>query len=181
MRTRRTITSLLALVAVALASTTLQAQSTVDADALLRAATAMEEHFASEGATVHGRMEAARLHIRSAEARTNEDPQAITSLRSAALLIGSTRPEQSAALFETAAVRALSIGDVQTAAHSYLDAASVLLHGGKRSFTASEFTQIQGWMEKAARLSNSPHLSGAEKEGIQGRIQTDGGRGLNAG
>jgi hypothetical protein len=181
MRNRLTITSLFGLVGVALASTTLHSQATVDPDVLLRAANAMEEQFASGGATIPARLEAARLHIRSAEARADEDPQAIASLRSAALLIGSARPEQSAALFETAAERALSIGDVQTAAHSYLDAASVLLHGGKRSFTASEFTQIQGWMEKAARLSNSPHLSGTEKEGIQGRIQQDGGRGLNAG
>lgn len=172
MKTSRILSGLvIGLFAAGLGLSTGHAQ-TVDpdrADRALREAQVLEQQM-QEKLVVSDRLEAARLHIESARARSADDPQAVASLRAAGNYIGSLRPSQASDLLSEAASRALAIGDLITAAHSYLDAAAVIAQSGKKSYTLSEAAQLERWITQAALLAESPLLDELDRGRILNRI-----------
>ena len=173
MKTLRRSMLIWAMMAFAMAATQAAAQqpNTDLADALLRQAVAAEDQASnSEGADAL--FEAARLHLESAALRASDDPQAVASIRSAALHLAYDRPTRSAELFAQAAERALAMGDVATAAESYIDAADALVGHGLRTSSAS-YAKAQTWLSQAATLATSADLSEAERERILKKVGLD--------
>ena len=107
---------------------------------------------------------AADLFERSAEVRTAADPQAVNCLRAAAnLRYNSGDKRRSLGLMEKAGDRAIRLGDVETAAHAYIDAAVI----------ASELRQGQRARElgeRAVLLAKSPLLSAAQRGALEYRM-----------
>ena len=107
---------------------------------------------------------AAKLYEASADARQAGDPKAFTHLRAAAFLrydAGDKRAGLS--LMEQAAQRAADLGDVISAANSYIDAAIV----------AAELNQApraQDLSRRAALLAKSPLLDGAQRTALLVRM-----------
>lgn len=174
MKTLRFSILLSALLMVALAATTAVAQqpNRQMADALVRQAEAAEDQASnSEGA--NSKWEAARLHLESVKYRAADDPQAVTSIRTAALYLAYDRPDRAAELLIEAAERALTIGDPTTAAESYMDAASTLLGGRYRQVSESDFVKAKNWMNQAATIVTADEVSDAARTRILNRVGID--------
>ena len=107
---------------------------------------------------------AAELFERSAEVRAPGDARAVTCLRSAATLrYNSGNKRKGLGLMEKAADRAIRLGDVVIAAHSYIDAAVIAseLRQGERALDLSQ---------RAALLVKSPLLSDAQRSALLERM-----------
>ena len=108
--------------------------------------------------------EAADLFERSADARTASDPRAVSCLRSAATLrYNSGNKRKGLGLMEKAADRAIRLGDVVTAANSYIDAA-VIAAELKQGDRARELG------ERAPLLTKSPLLSEEQRGALMYRM-----------
>ena len=108
--------------------------------------------------------QAADLFEQSAEARTQADPRAVSCLRSAATLRYNTgNKRRSLGLMEKAGDRAMRLGDVVTAANSYIDAAVIAaeLRQGDRARELSE---------RAVLLTKSPLLSEEQRGALVYRM-----------
>lgn len=135
---------------------------TTDAD---RAAAELHDRALALHADIRAFPRAARLHLRSAELRDASDPKAVESLSlAAALFWHSGRLSDASAAAEAAAQRALSIGDVFTAANRNVDRAVIAVQLG-------EPYAARAALRRAHLLSLSPHLTGAQKTHIRNRIR----------
>lgn len=132
------------------------------ADAVLQQAIAAEEQ-ASNSEGVDAGAEAARLHLESAKLRSADDPQAVASIRKAAMYLAYSHPERAADLMVEAAEKALGMGDVVGSANSYIDAAAMLLSSANHRVTVTDFAQAQSWLSQAATLATSAELSDAQR------------------
>lgn len=168
-RIARSLAPAIALLALSVPSASAQGTDPSDAERLLRQADAVEEEMYANGYTRATRMEAARLHLQSAEARAASDPQAITSLRTAARHIGDLDPDRAASLLVRAAERAVAMGDVETAAHAYIDAA-IMLKESRAEYTEEDGTRITAWHAKANLLSRSPLLTVTQRARLADRL-----------
>lgn len=145
------------------------------ADRILeRAQNAEEVASNSEGAS--SKFEAARLHEESARLRAADDPKAVTSLRAAGMYLAYDRPARAAELLVEAAERALAMGDVVTAANSYIDAAGALTGARYRTTSAQDIGKARSWMSQAATLATLPEFSDAERERVLRRVGLDKGQ-----
>jgi hypothetical protein len=109
--------------------------------------------------------DAARLHEQAARVRGAADPQSAKNLRQAARLYhyaGDVARARST--MERAADAAMQVGDVVTAAASYLDAAFMARDEGLA-------TEVERLVERARLLGNSPLLDAAQRDAILGRIR----------
>ena len=107
---------------------------------------------------------AAELFERSADARQPGDTRAVTCLRSAATLrYNSGNKAKGLTLMEKAGDRAIRLGDVMIAAHSYIDAAVIAseLRQGARATDLSE---------RAVLLAKSPLLSADQRTALLARM-----------
>lgn len=126
------------------------------ADALAREA---EGHYA----TPKRWREAARLHRRAAELH-GEDPQAVPQLRMAAWLYSASRDFASArTMMERAGERAAAVGDIDAAAHAYVDAALFAIDDGRED-------RLPGLVQRARVLADAPLLPEARRAAILQRI-----------
>jgi hypothetical protein len=146
-----------------------QAPDPVRADAVLQQAYAAEAQAARTGSIADSE-EVARLHIQSANLRAYSDPQAITSLRTAAFYLSYSKPAQAAELLVIAAERALARGDIITAANSYLDAAAAVTEGQGYRVSPEQYNQVERWLMRAAMLAESPLLDSADREILMRRL-----------
>ena len=108
--------------------------------------------------------QAAALFEQSAEARTIGDTRAVSCLRSAAMLrYNSGNKRKGLGLMEKAGDRAIRLGDVVTAANSYIDAAVIAaeLRQGERARELGE---------RAALLAKSPLLSADQRGALLYRM-----------
>ena len=108
--------------------------------------------------------QAAELFERSAEARTDADPRAVTCLRSAATLrYNSGNKRKGLGLMEKAGDRAIRLGDVVTAANAYIDAAVIAseLRQGERARELGE---------RAVLLAKSPLLTAEQRGALEYRM-----------
>lgn len=116
------------------------------------------------GASLNRLREASRLHERSANLRSAEDPQTFDCLQEAALLRYYSGDRSGAvALMERAAELAAARGDVVAAAKSFSDAA-IMAHQTKQRARAWDLGV------RANLLTASPLLSDAERQSLQTRI-----------
>ena len=171
----RIVLSALFTVALAAAPAFAQQPNQEKADALLMRAIAAEE-LASQSETANARFDAARLHAKSASLRAENDLQGIASLRTAAMYYSYIDVARAADLMSTAADRAMAIGDVLTAANSYLDAAAILVHNSSNNrMTPSDFARVQIWIGQASAVADFPQLPLAEAERLRQRVGPDEG------
>lgn len=157
---------------VALSASAAAAQSIANperADHLQQRATELEQTMFERGPTRAMRLEAAQYHLESASARAVSDPQAVVNLIAAARHVGELDPSRSASLLHRAAEHAISIGDVETAAHAYIDAA-VVLTSSKNVFSRAEGAQIGEWHHRAELLTRSPLLDESQRARITDRL-----------
>ena len=108
--------------------------------------------------------EAADLFERSADVRTPGDARAVTCLRSAATLrYNSGNKRKGLGLMEKAGDRAISLGDVVSAANSFIDAAVIAseLRQGERARELGE---------RAALLTKSPLLTDEQRSALEYRM-----------
>ena len=168
-RIARTLVPALALLALGVPSASAQAVDEERADRLLRQADALEQEMYAGGYTRATRLEAARLHVESAEARPASDAQAVASLRTAARHIGDLDPDRAVRLLVRAAERAVAMGDVESAAHAYIDAA-IALKESRSEYTEEDGARINAWHEKADLLSRSPLLTVSQRERLSDRL-----------
>lgn len=131
--------------------------SAVEADSLHDAAVALAR-------TTHRWRDAARLHRRSAERRSADDPLAFRCLTDAAALAyaGNDRTGARAAMAD-AAGQALARGDLRAAALAYLDAAWI---------AQEQKNPRQVWElgHRAEMLADSPFLGASDRAAILQRI-----------
>ncbi len=113
---------------------------------------------------------AAGLLRQAAHLRLPGDLGSVESLRVAGRIYHHLEDGKRArSAFLEAAELAVTYGDVEGAAHAYLDAASVAAERG-------EDLQVHELARKAALLSGSPLLTAAEREAIRSRIDRGGVR-----
>ncbi len=157
-----------ALLAIAATSAPAAAQARLDAVRVTTPAPSKADrlHAAAEALPTETRFwkKAARLHEESATRRAATDPMSVSCLRTAAFLrFYAGEPRTAVELMEQAATRASEMGDVVTAANSYVDAAFIAqgLHQADRTAALRE---------RAERLSHSPLLEEAQRESIRTRL-----------
>ena len=108
-------------------------------------------------------VDAARLHRRAAGIR-GSDPRAIASLRSAAWLYSvAGKYGVARGVMEDAAERAKAVGDVESAANSYIDAAFLAIADGRAD-------QVSGILTRTRSVLRSPLLSDVQRASILQRI-----------
>ncbi len=108
--------------------------------------------------------DAARLYEKSAAARGPGDIKAIANLRSAAFLRYNAGDRRSGlSLMERAADRAVTLGDVITAANAYIDAAIIAAE-------LRDGAQAQELSRRAALLTKSPLLDGRQRSALLARM-----------
>ena len=107
--------------------------------------------------------EAARLHVREAELRGGGPLAADALVRAARLREYDGKNADALRLMKQAAAVALDCGDVVQAAHAYVDAAFLAIHG-RRVDEAYELAR------RAQRLSESPLLDAEARDAILRRI-----------
>lgn len=130
--------------------------SSVKADSLHEAAVALQQS--------HRWRDAARLHRRSAELRTADDPLAFQCLTEAAALAYATNDRSGArADMATAATQALARGDLRAAANAYLDAAWIAQE-------QKNARQVWELGHRAEMLADSPFLGPSDRAAILKRI-----------
>jgi hypothetical protein len=144
------------------------AQQSLEPEHVTVETTARADRLDTDAVTLQGSTDrfgaAARMHERSAELRSAEDPRAATSLRTAAELRYYSGDSRAAAnLMERAALQAAARGDVVTAANAYVDA-GIIARELKQPERAADFGR------RAEILMTSPLLSGAQRAALQGRI-----------
>jgi hypothetical protein len=109
--------------------------------------------------------EAARLHVRETSFRSAHDPEAVEALIMAANLFNyAGQPVVARKTMERAAVRALAMGDVVTAAEAYTNAAFLAHKINNKSET-------QRLGRKAILLSESPLLQVEHRLTIRNRFR----------
>ena len=134
------------------------ASSTARADRLHEKAMSLPTEFRYAG-------KAAKLHEQSAGLRSEDDPQAVGCLRSAAFLrYYSGNRRAGGDLMERAANRAASIGDVARAADSYIDAAYI-------SQELRDPDHARELARRAQLLSASPLLTDVQRAALRARIE----------
>lgn len=168
-RAARTLFSALALGALAVTTASAQAADPQRADHALRRAVEVEQRMASAGATRAARLEAAGLHVESARLRSAADPQTVASLLAAARHVGDLDVGRTVRLLEEAAELAAATGDVERAAHVYLDAA-LFLNESRNVFTQAESRQLSSLHHRANLLSRSPLLGDHQRQRILQRL-----------
>ena len=132
--------------------------SSVKADSLHEAAVVLES-------TTHRWRDAARLHRRSAELRSADDPLGFRCLTEAAALAYATNDRSAArADMAEAAGQALARGDLRAAALAYLDAAWI---------AQEQKNPRQVWElgHRAEMLADSPLLGASDRAAILQRIK----------
>jgi hypothetical protein len=130
--------------------------SSIQADSLHEAAAAL--------VTEHRWRDAARLHRRSAELRSADDPQGFHCLSEAAALAYATRDRSAArADMARAAEHALARGDLRAAALAYLDGAWIAQEQKNPG-------QVWELGHRAEMLAASPLLGSADRAAILRRI-----------
>jgi hypothetical protein len=126
------------------------------ADALDEQARALYPH-------PHRYVDAARLHRRAALIR-GQDPRAVTSFRSAAWLYSVAGMHGTARqMMELAADRAKSVGDIESAANTYIDAAFLAIADGRDD-------QVPGLLSRMHMVMQSPLLTADRRATILRRI-----------
>ena len=111
--------------------------------------------------------EAAGLMVRAAQLRGPSDARAIKELTFAGKLYAYTRDYvQARTALENAAVRALALGQVVDAAHSYLDAAFMAQE-------LADWSSVRELARRAKNLADYAHLDGAVRLDILKRIGPD--------
>lgn len=165
----RTVLPAIAFLALSVSAASAQAADPERALQMQEKAAEIEQLMYENGPTRAARLEAARFHLEAASARAVNDPQAITDLVTAARHVGELDPERSAAILNRAAEAALAIGDVESAAHAYIDAA-IVLKESRSVFTQTEGSRISAWHHKASLLSNSPLLNAGQRSRIVDRL-----------
>ena len=108
----------------------------------------------------------ARLHLEEVHYRSAKDPEAVEALFLAAFFFKvANRSEDARRTYETAAERALGIGDVMASAQAYLDAAWQAEKAKNKSETRRLAT-------KAWLLSASPLLRNEQRIWIRNQIES---------
>ena len=103
---------------------------------------------------------AARLYLREAVLRGDDDPQSVKCLTVAAhLLFYGGRRADGRRVMEQAAAAALAVGDIQVAARTYMLAAWMAQADGKAADT-------RRLAQEAQMLAGSPLLAGADRAAI---------------
>lgn len=169
----RSVLSLLALAALPSAALAQEgrsgaASSLLRADELHREALRIAEAYGGYADAAQQFERAARLHLRSAQLRGEEDPQAEVCLQKAAHLLHREAPEAASQLMQLAGERAEKRGDPARAADAYLDAASVLIEQTEVSAEAAE--RAQRLVGRTLVLTASPLLLPEERTRILRRI-----------
>ena len=108
----------------------------------------------------------ARLHLQELQYRTASDPEAVQALFLAAFFFKTAgRLGDAGRVYEQAAERVLSLGDVMAGAQAYLDAAAVAEQAGNIKST-------RRLAKKALLLAESPHLRADQQLWIRNQIYT---------
>jgi hypothetical protein len=111
----------------------------------------------------HRYVDAARLHRRAAGIR-GQDPRAVASFRSAAWLYSVAGMHGTAReMMELAADRAKSVGDIEAAANTYIDAAYLAIADGRDD-------QVPGLLTRMHTVMRSPLLPEERRATILRRI-----------
>jgi hypothetical protein len=147
------------------------AQVPAETEQVLAMVTAVEQRMERGEFTEAARLEAARLHIALAETYGEGTPEAVESLRTAAFYIGMSNSRWSSRLLANAADQALSYGDIDTAAHSLLDAFCSFGHS-KKTFSEAEAEELHSYINRATRLAQSPLLTEAQRHAILVRVDS---------
>jgi hypothetical protein len=138
----------------------------VEADRLATAnarADSLEERARAMYSTPIWYIDAARLHRRAAGMRGN-DPRAVASFRSAAWLYSIAGQHNVAkSMMEEAADRAKSVGDIEGAANSYIDAAFLAIASGRED-------QVPTILSRTHAVLKSPLLTQERRASILQRI-----------
>lgn len=123
----------------------------------------LDERARSLYAHPHRYIDAARLHRRAAAIRGN-DPRAVASFRSAAWLYSVAGMNGVAReMMESAADRAKTVGDVESAANTYIDAAFLAIADGRED-------QVPGLLSRMHTVMRSPLLPEDRRASILKRI-----------
>jgi hypothetical protein len=138
----------------------------IEADRLARQnarADTLEEQARTLYSNARWYVDAARLHRRAAALR-GVDPRAVASFRSAAWLYSVAGIHQVARdMMEQAAERAKSVGDVEGAANSYIDAAFLAIASGRED-------QVPAILRRVHAVLGSPILPAERRASVLQRI-----------
>lgn len=109
-------------------------------------------------------LEAAQLHERAARMR-GEDPKAVASFRTAGWLYSAVgRNDLAREMMQKAGERASSVGDVEKAANSYIDAAFLAIASGRED-------KVPALIRKTRAMLTSPLLTADRRAPLLERIE----------
>jgi hypothetical protein len=109
--------------------------------------------------------EAAALLVRAARLRDPDDRTSIHDLVVAAKLYAYAKhPRAARGTMEEAAARALQFGELDRAAHAYIDAAYIAM-------TQKNWNAARMLCERAERVAASPHLVQTQRDDIKARLR----------
>ena len=138
----------------------------IESDRLARQnarADTLEEQARTMYSNARWYVDAARLHRRAAALRGN-DPRAVASFRSAAWLYSVAGMHQVGRdMMEQAADRAKTVGDVEGAANSYIDAAFLAIASGRED-------QVPAILRRVHAVLGSPILPAERRTTVLQRI-----------